>query len=104
VPCLICGKNPALTKMRQHVGGHILLSLREIEEPTRLKNKEFLVNLVRVGLDPCGFYGLDGCITRKVNPPRNFSSRVTSHYSHALGTAASNSSPCTNVPLHCLLC
>ncbi|KAJ6596494.1 hypothetical protein B0H10DRAFT_2327815, partial [Mycena sp. CBHHK59/15] len=56
VDCLICGKNCSLNKMREHVGGHILLSLRGVEEPGPVIRK--------VGVNPCGFCGLDGCVTQ----------------------------------------
>ncbi|KAJ7117959.1 hypothetical protein C8R43DRAFT_838586, partial [Mycena crocata] len=56
VPCLICGKNLVLNKMREHVGGHILLSLHHIEDSSS--------HLAKIGAEPCGFCGLDGCVTQ----------------------------------------
>lgn len=36
VPCLLCGDKMALSQMRNHVGHHILLSMRDIEDDKEL--------------------------------------------------------------------
>lgn len=32
VPCFLCGDTMALSRMRNHIGHHILLSMRDIED------------------------------------------------------------------------
>ncbi|KAJ6603661.1 hypothetical protein B0H10DRAFT_2315727 [Mycena sp. CBHHK59/15] len=102
VDCLICGKNCSLNKMRKHVGGHILLSLRGVEEPGPVIRK--------VGVNLCGFCGLDGCVTQLTiskEGKHSIQSSCLYHYEkmqYKAAKASSNRSPCTNVPLHCMLC
>ena len=58
VPCLLCGqKEISLKDMRKHVGGHILRDLRDCAVPDECK-------LQAIGENPCGFCGLDGCLTQ----------------------------------------
>ncbi|KAJ7104870.1 hypothetical protein C8R44DRAFT_807209 [Mycena epipterygia] len=102
VPCLICDKTLALNKMREHVGGHILLSLRQVEESGPLQNK--------VGPEPCGFCGWEGCVTQlKISKEGKHSIKSSCKYhyekmQYKAAKASSKRSPCTNVPLHCSLC
>ncbi|KAJ7924778.1 hypothetical protein B0H13DRAFT_1466652, partial [Mycena leptocephala] len=102
VPCLICGLEQKLNKMRNHVARHILLSLRGR-----------LVLMIRpVGSDePCGFCGLDGCFTQLLNnqprKPVSISSSCCYHYSrmnYKMAKIPSKGCPSTNVPIHCQLC
>ncbi|KAI0043508.1 hypothetical protein FA95DRAFT_1681862, partial [Auriscalpium vulgare] len=59
VPCYLCGETMILSKMRNHVGHHIILALRQTPDPKALN--------VDVGLDPCGWCGRDAaCITQMV--------------------------------------
>ncbi|TFY57754.1 hypothetical protein EVJ58_g6829 [Rhodofomes roseus] len=53
VPCLICGSKEAVKNMRNHIGRHILYSMRGIHE-----NVPYVAKL---GVEPCGFCGMDGC-------------------------------------------
>ncbi|KAJ7163663.1 hypothetical protein C8R46DRAFT_1163839 [Mycena filopes] len=81
IPCLICGKNLLLNKMREHVG-----------------------------IEPCGWCGLDGCVSQLAvskEGKHSIKSSCIYHYekmNYKSAQAASNRSPCTNVPLHCSLC
>ncbi|KAJ7497921.1 hypothetical protein B0H11DRAFT_1630115, partial [Mycena galericulata] len=99
---LICGRIQTIQKMREHVGGHILLSLRHVEEPGPLQNK--------VGPEPCGFCGLEGCVTQLTiskEGKHSIKSSCKYHYEkmqYKAAKATSKRSPCTNVPLHCSLC
>ncbi|KAJ7265315.1 hypothetical protein C8J57DRAFT_1036595, partial [Mycena rebaudengoi] len=102
VHCLICGEKQAINKMREHVGTHILLSQWDIivEEPL----------LKPVGVDQCGFCGLDGCITQLTiskEGKHSVKSSCQYHYNkmqYKAAKASSNRSPCTNIPLHCAMC
>lgn len=63
-----------------------------------------------VGVEPCGFCGLDGCrtqLTIKKGGTTSITSSCPYHYSTMSYKAARNvskGSPCTNVPIHCPLC
>ncbi|KAJ6579361.1 hypothetical protein B0H10DRAFT_2198716 [Mycena sp. CBHHK59/15] len=102
VSCFICGQDKTINKMRDHIGCHILRSLRRVEEPQQ--------PLHEVGADPCGFCGRDGCHTQLINK-RGGSTTIHSscpyHYArmnYKSATQSSKSSPCTNVPIHCPIC
>ncbi|KAJ7842440.1 hypothetical protein B0H14DRAFT_2233202, partial [Mycena olivaceomarginata] len=103
INCLICGAQQKLNRMRHHVARHILLALRGIEE-------EGLQN--SVGLEPCGFCGLDGCFTQIINAkhpkePPSIQSNCRYHYTgmnYKVAKKAAKTSPSTNVPIHCALC
>ncbi|KAJ6554077.1 hypothetical protein B0H10DRAFT_1848441, partial [Mycena sp. CBHHK59/15] len=103
VQCLICGIKQSLHKMREHVGGHILLSLEALRRQACLLQE-------CVGVEPCGFCGLDGCITQLTiskEGKHSIKSSCLYHYEkmqYKAAKASSNQSPCTNVPLHCSLC
>ena len=93
-----------LHQMRNHVGLHILRKLRntsdEIFQP--------------VGEIPCGFCGLDDCITqlttsfiKKKHGQATIVSTCRYHHSKMNYKAASVSSkhaPCTNIPIQCSFC
>ncbi|KAJ7506434.1 hypothetical protein B0H11DRAFT_1646663, partial [Mycena galericulata] len=108
---LICGRIQTIQKMREHVGGHILLSLRHVEEPGPLQNKN-LTDCVRLGLSPVAFVGcgLEGCVTQLTiskEGKHSIKSSCKYHYEkmqYKAAKATSKRSPCTNVPLHCSLC
>ncbi|KAF8165171.1 hypothetical protein B0H34DRAFT_830366, partial [Crassisporium funariophilum] len=102
VPCKLCGKILRLNQMRNHVGGHILRSLRTREF-------ELLVVKVVIGLNPCGWCGLQGCKTRMTRKGKttSISSNCAYHYSKMVYSRAlisSESMPCTNVPVSCPIC
>ena len=100
LPCFLCG---ALKDMRKHVGEHIICTLRSSGRPNECK-------LRPVGDNPCGFCGLDGCITQlliKKGGGFTITSNCQYHYAQMQYQAAaqfSKSSPCTNVPIHCPIC
>ncbi|KAJ7661525.1 hypothetical protein DFH06DRAFT_1089043 [Mycena polygramma] len=100
IPCLICGTERRLNQMRHHVASHILKSMRGVSEQV----------LRPVGIEPCGFCGLDGCSTQLLKHPRKavtISSSCRYHYARMNYEKAKNAaaqSPSTNVPIHCLLC
>ncbi|KAJ7627919.1 hypothetical protein DFH06DRAFT_1006583 [Mycena polygramma] len=106
IPCLICGPDRILKlqEMRSHVAIHILRAKRGASE-------EGLV--YAPGPDPCGFCGLDGCLTqleiddkRKKNPIITKSNCVY-HYSgmnYKSAKKSTRSALLTNVPIYCQLC
>ncbi|OSD00270.1 hypothetical protein PYCCODRAFT_1479355 [Trametes coccinea BRFM310] len=102
VPCLLCGEKLPLSSMRDHVGHHILFSMRDVHDPKD--------PAVQVGTEPCGFCGReDTCITHlsKKNGTNKISSSCRYHYASMSYSAAAKSTvttPCTNVPIHCPLC
>ena len=57
--------------MRNHVGGHIIRNLRGVEDAKIIaywKQRERAAaqeqdELQQIGENPCGFCGLDGCLT-----------------------------------------
>lgn len=88
--------------MRNHVGKHILHSLRDIEDPVGDLQQH-------VGIEPCGFCGLDACLTQlqQKNGKNTIIPNCSYHYSGMNYKAASEfstSAPCTNVPITCPLC
>ncbi|KAJ7845977.1 hypothetical protein B0H14DRAFT_2357848 [Mycena olivaceomarginata] len=102
IPCHICGVTKKLNVMRHHVGRHIMLSGRDVSEEGLIEP---------VGLEPCGFCGLDGCFTQLINADRKKPTSIKSscpyHYSRMNYKAAktsTKSSPSTNIPIHCSLC
>jgi len=101
ISCHICQKSLPLKDMRNHVGQHILLSLRSCEDKNATQE---------IGVNPCGWCGLDGmCRTQLTEAGTSIS--ITSdcdyHYARMAYKRAlvpSKRSPCTNVPLICPLC
>jgi hypothetical protein len=57
VECCLCGEKIKLKKMCNHVGTHILHSLCNIKDP-KLCSKQ------AIGENPCGFCGLEDCLTQ----------------------------------------
>ncbi|KAI1795787.1 hypothetical protein LXA43DRAFT_1090426 [Ganoderma leucocontextum] len=104
VACYLCRSKIPLKNMRNHVGHHIMYSMRDVPDAL-LKGDE-----VDVPVEPCGFCGReDKCITlfTKKGTTHKIASSCPYHYkSMAYTTAAkpSKTTPCTNVPIHCLLC
>jgi hypothetical protein len=101
IACLICGGELKVSAMRNHVGHHILLALRGREDPKAIK--------IKVGADPCGFCGEEGCHTQLTEAHGVF--KITSdcqyHYSrmnYKSATKSTKAGPCTNVPIYCPLC
>lgn len=67
------------------------------------------LRLAQIGVDPCGWCGLDGCIThlKITNGRHTVTSSCRYHYARMQYAAAikyTTSTPCTNVPIHCSLC
>jgi hypothetical protein len=97
--CLLCGEEMALKDMRKHVGGHILCNLHAHDGPDEC-------TLQSVGDNPCGFCGLDGCITQLL-AKKGGGFTCQYHYvqmQYQLAAQFSKSSPYTNVPIHCPIC
>jgi hypothetical protein len=98
VPCTLCGKKYKLSDMRNHVGRHILPSVRGVSVSQK------------VGIEACGFCGQEGCQTQlTVLNGSKFSIASSCKYHHATMSYAhaakfTRASPCTNVPIHCLFC
>ncbi|KDR69600.1 hypothetical protein GALMADRAFT_77244 [Galerina marginata CBS 339.88] len=98
IPCRICKKIVHLNEMRNHVGQHILRSLR---------TREF--ELPQIGLNPCGWCGLEGCKTQLIRTAKKttISSNCAYHYRkmvYSRANTCSTASPCTNVPINCPIC
>ncbi|KAJ6591398.1 hypothetical protein B0H10DRAFT_1763016, partial [Mycena sp. CBHHK59/15] len=101
VACFICGTKLKLSMMRNHVGHHILFALYSLPDSKATK--------IEVGAEPCGWCGREGCYTqlktssKGINISFNCDYRYIkmSYKSAATSTAAT---PCTNVPIHCVLC
>ncbi|THH30272.1 hypothetical protein EUX98_g3939 [Antrodiella citrinella] len=100
IQCQLCEVNTPLSRMRNHVGIHILHALRGIEDDG-----------IVIGVDPCGFCGLEGCVVQMIDSDDGNTHRILSnceyHYTQMkYGPASrfSNATPCTNVPIHCLSC
>jgi hypothetical protein len=119
-------KEVKLSKMRNHVGGHILRSLRGADDmkikaywkrrekaATEGQNTNDTDELKQIGENPCGFCGLDGCFTSLLGKKSGNSIKFTItsncpyHYErmqYKNAAISSNNMPCTNVPIHCPLC
>ncbi|KAK7471312.1 hypothetical protein VKT23_002721 [Stygiomarasmius scandens] len=101
VTCFLCGAKLQLSKMRNHVGGHILRNLRSVEDQNLTEN---------VGEDACGFCGRNGCRTQFLHNKKggfSITSTCQYHYSNMNYKKARESTktmPCSNVPIHCTLC
>ncbi|KAJ2936966.1 hypothetical protein H1R20_g153, partial [Candolleomyces eurysporus] len=103
VRCQLCNTPCKLKGLRNHVGAHILRSIRGAHDPTLLPG-------ITVGLNPCGWCGGSSCKTQ-------FKAIKKSHYlilsdceyhyeKMVYGSAAKFSipQPCTNIPIVCALC
>ncbi|KAF9642030.1 hypothetical protein BDM02DRAFT_3194047 [Thelephora ganbajun] len=97
--CPLCNAPKKLKEMRDHVGCHILLRSRGIEECDLLKT---------VGGNPCGFCGGDLCRTtlKVTSTKRQVISECRLHCPFKYGSAqkSTKNSPCTNVPINCPHC
>ncbi|KAF9021980.1 hypothetical protein BDZ89DRAFT_1163453 [Hymenopellis radicata] len=110
VSCKICGDVLTLSKMRQHVGRHILFHSHGLPDP-KLRNK---ADIPHIGPSPCGWCGRGDadCMVQMIQDtggkkgPKIYSNCEYHHdgmrYAHA--AAFSETSPCTNVPMHCPIC
>ncbi|KAF8163984.1 hypothetical protein BJ912DRAFT_1097015 [Pholiota molesta] len=103
IPCRLCNSEKPLNKMREHVGQHILRFMRGVEEEG--------LNCT-IEIEPCGFCGLEGCLTELKHKSDNsrsvaVASNCNYHYEkmqYKSAMTCSASSPCTNVPIHCPIC
>ena len=101
--CHLCDEKIILNKMCNHVGTHILHSLHSTNDPKPCSKQA-------VGEDPCGFCGLEGCLTQlqeKKKGSLSAASNCPYHYAAMNYKAAAKFSkavPCSNVPVHCPLC
>ncbi|KAJ7099638.1 hypothetical protein C8R43DRAFT_964190 [Mycena crocata] len=103
VRCKLCNSSLKLSAMRNHVGQHILFSLRDKHDHTIPPETE-------IGAEPCGWCGLEGQCHTQLTEKKN-SVQITSncayHYAKMMYKPAatfSSAAPCTNVPLQCSLC
>ena len=99
--CLLCDASLSISQMRPHVGKHILLSIRSVADP----------GCRDLSLDPCGWCGLEGCLTQLRLGPKLGSSSLESNcqfhwkaLKHKDIVEPSKEAPCTNIPIHCRLC
>ncbi|KAJ7605499.1 hypothetical protein DFH06DRAFT_1384981 [Mycena polygramma] len=100
VACFQCHAYIKPEDARSHVGGHILLAVRGVQEPLLYE---------QVGLpNPCGFCGRTGCnvdVLKKGKALKAVSECSRQHpfaYGHAKKYSAAT--PSTNVPVICALC
>jgi len=103
VECCLCGEKMKLRDMRNHVGRHILLALRDIDENVALKPG------MKVGVDPCGFCRLDGCKVQLTKKGKSQSTICSCKYHYtkmiySMAAKCTKNPPCTNVPIHWPLC
>ncbi|KAI0739154.1 hypothetical protein C8Q80DRAFT_1112684 [Daedaleopsis nitida] len=101
VRCYLCGDKTQLSRMRDHVGHHILYSMRGVPD------KKDLVQ--EIGTAPCGFCGRETCVTRlsKTGTSYKVSSSCPYHYTAMRYTSAQKTTErtkCTNLPIHCPWC
>ena len=99
VPCCICKQDLKISKMRNHVGYHILCKLCTHPDPI----------FQDIGLIPCGFCGLDDCNTylALVSDKASITSDCPYHHTRMIYKAAnisSNATSSTNIHIHCPLC
>ncbi|KAF9006827.1 hypothetical protein BDZ89DRAFT_997333, partial [Hymenopellis radicata] len=100
--CSLCNKKIAAADRQNHMGKHILFSLRRLKDPFTGYQSWFPEY-------PCGFCGGpttgDGSCTIGIASGKAASS-CPSAYSFVVSRAAtvSKSKPCTNVPIECPLC
>ena len=99
--CLPCDALASISQMRPHIGKHILLSIRNVPDP----------GCREVSLYPCGWCGLEGCLTQLRPGPKLGSSSLESNcqyhwkaLKHKDIVEPSKETPCTNIPIHCYLC
>ncbi|KIM35830.1 hypothetical protein M413DRAFT_36514, partial [Hebeloma cylindrosporum] len=99
-PCHFCRAECRISDMRVHVGTHILKAQRGVPDET-----------LKIGLNPCGWCGKDGCKTRLPASDSSKSIKISSdceyHYQNMkyhLALKPTNRSPCTNVPILCPIC
>ncbi|KAJ6526383.1 hypothetical protein B0H19DRAFT_970619 [Mycena capillaripes] len=104
VPCKLCSALLKVSAMRNHVGQHILFSLRD-------KHDHKVPLETVIGAEPCGWCGLEGqChtqLTYKKKSMVQITSNCSYHYAKMMYKSAatfSPAAPCTNVPLQCSLC
>ena len=92
-----------LSEMRRHIGQHILQAMCKCAMPEEC-------SLKAVGDEPCGFCGVDACITNltsTVNGKYAVTSNCPYHFEgmkYQNAKTYTTSAPCTNVPIHCTLC
>ncbi|KAJ3873046.1 hypothetical protein F5051DRAFT_304084, partial [Lentinula edodes] len=106
LPCKLCGQQCKLSEMRDHVGGHILRWMRDSADTLIIENDQ------QVGADPCGWCGMEGCITSlgKKSPKAKMlrsASDCPYHFANmswANAKKVTPSSPSTNIPIICQLC
>ena len=124
--CHFCRKEVKLSKMQNHVGGHILHNLHGAEDAkikaywkqreratAQEQDKSKTDELQQIGENPCGFCGLDGCITSLLEKKAGNSIKFTitsncPYYYECMqyknAAVSSNNMPCTNIPIHCPVC
>ncbi|KAF9012121.1 hypothetical protein BDZ89DRAFT_1167353 [Hymenopellis radicata] len=102
-------KHKGTEKMRAHCGQHILYHSRKLSDP-RLEGIE---DVPHIGPNPCGWCGLGDteCVVQLIREGKKKTPKIysncdyhyeTMRYQHA--AEFSDTSPCTNVPIHCPIC
>ncbi|TEB22324.1 hypothetical protein FA13DRAFT_1695305 [Coprinellus micaceus] len=107
LPCKLCLKSEPLARMRNHVGKHILWSLRGQPDPSLRPD-------IEVGLHPCGWCGRSdsGCRTEMEAPskgkkaPKLYSTCEYAYTTLVYSSAATSNktTASTNLPIHCSMC
>ncbi|KAJ7633249.1 hypothetical protein FB45DRAFT_914726 [Roridomyces roridus] len=103
IPCYQCQVLIKPDEARNHVGGHILKSINGVREDSLHEEVDTA--------NPCGFCGrgncevdLSGTTTSKVAPKVSSQCLRTHPFSMGHAKKYSATTPCTNVPVFCLLC
>ncbi|KII84375.1 hypothetical protein PLICRDRAFT_701936 [Plicaturopsis crispa FD-325 SS-3] len=100
---VVCHQCTAVLKrktVREHVGKHILLAKRGVQE-------DGLAEKVHDYM-PCGFCGRGGCAVTLLKTATTFKAKSACSHHHSFGLKAalkgSDNTPCTNAPIICGLC
>ena len=93
----LCGELIILKDIQNCVGGHILCTFYESDSTDEC-------SLQSVEDDPCGFCGLDGCLTQLLEKKGGGIRCMIRYNMYKAAAKFSGSSPCTNVPIHCHIC
>ncbi|KAK7013944.1 hypothetical protein R3P38DRAFT_3322453 [Favolaschia claudopus] len=98
--CLICGKDVLGTERQNHMGRHILLSLRGIKENN-------LIATISSSY-PCGFCGgttSNGACSLSIRSGKAISTCLEVYeFQVKAASKSTNAKACTNVPIQCALC
>ncbi|THV04634.1 hypothetical protein K435DRAFT_556175, partial [Dendrothele bispora CBS 962.96] len=104
VPCAICARSVKVDHLQDHVGGHIMRTLRGVE------NQE-LAKKVAIGQSPCGFcagptskdkcYLSGNLVTVDSTCPYAYKFNIKAIQNRSKPSTKNRKLWCTNVPMKC---